>query len=64
MEEKQRGVKRVHAEWFSEDVEPFPQSVADVERSQYKAAWLEAMKSEVDGHKTTGPRHRRESGNL
>ena len=39
---------------FSEDVEPPPQSVADVERSQYKAAWHEALKIELDGHKTTG----------
>ena len=37
-----------------EDVEPPPQSVADVERSQYKASWHEAMKVEVGGHKTTG----------
>ena len=39
---------------FPEDVEPPPQSVADVERSQYKAAWRKAMKTELDGHKTTG----------
>ena len=39
---------------FPEHVEPPPQSVADVERSQYKAAWQEAMKIELDGHKTTG----------
>ena len=39
---------------FPEDVEPHPQSVADVKRSKYKAAWREAMKCEVDGHKTTG----------
>ena len=39
---------------FPEDVEPPPQSVADVERSKYKAAWREAMKNELDGHKTTG----------
>ena len=39
---------------FPEDVEPLSQSVADVERSKYKAAWREAMKSELDGHKTTG----------
>ena len=37
-----------------EDVEPLPQSVADVERSQDKAAWHEAMKMELDGHETTG----------
>ena len=39
---------------FPEDVEPPPQSVADVERSKDKAAWREAMKNELDGHKTTG----------
>ena len=39
---------------FPEDVEPPPQSVADVERSQYKAAWRKAMKTELDGHKTSG----------
>ena len=30
---------------FPEDVEPPPQSVADVEGSQYKAAWRKAMKT-------------------
>ena len=39
---------------FPEDVEPPPQSVADVERSRYKAAWRKSMKTELDGHKTTG----------
>ena len=39
---------------FPEDVEPPPQSVAYIERSQYKAAWREGMKIELDGHKTTG----------
>ena len=43
---------------FPEHVEPPPQSVADVERSQYRAAWQETwqetMKIELDGHKTTG----------
>ena len=39
---------------FPEDVEPPPQSVADVERSQYRTAWRKAMKTELDGHKTTG----------
>ena len=39
---------------FPQDVEPPPQSVADVERSQYKAAWRKAMKTGLDGHKTTG----------
>ena len=37
-----------------EDVEPLPQSVADVERSQYKAAWHEAVQIELDSHNTTG----------
>ena len=41
---------------FPEDVEPPPQSVgdADAERSQYKAAWRKAMKTELSGHRTTG----------
>ena len=39
---------------FPEDVEPPPQSIAGVERPQYKAAWHEAMRIEWDGHKTTG----------
>ena len=39
---------------FPEDVEPPPQPVADVKRSQHKVAWHEAMKIELDGHKTTG----------
>ena len=39
---------------FPEDVEPPPQSVADVKSSQYKAAWRKAMKTELDGHKMTG----------
>ena len=38
---------------FPEDVEPLPQSVADLERSQYKAACRKAMKTELDGHTTT-----------
>ena len=37
-----------------EDVEPPPQSVVDVERSQYQAAWREDMIIELDGHKPTG----------
>ena len=52
---------------FPEDVEPPPQSVADVERSKCKAAWREAMKNELDGNKRperTKLRHRREGGNL
>ena len=54
---------------FPEDVKPPPQFVADVERSQYKAAWHEAMKVELDSHKTTGtyeaatpPRGRKQVG--
>ena len=39
---------------FRGDVEPPSQSVADVARSQYKAAWRKAMKTELDDHKTTG----------
>ena len=39
---------------FPEDVEPPPQPLANVERFQYKAAWHEAMKNELDGHKATG----------
>ena len=39
---------------FPEDVEPPPQAVADVEHSQYKAAWRKAIETELDGHKTTG----------
>ena len=36
---------------FPEDVEPPLQSVADVERSRYKAEWCDAIKNELDGHK-------------
>lgn len=39
---------------FPETVEAPPQSVAYVERSQYKAAWHEPMNIDLDGHKTTG----------
>ena len=39
---------------FPADVEPPPQSAADVERSKNKAAWHEDMKIKLDGHKTTG----------
>ena len=39
---------------FLEDKEPPPQSPADVERSQHKATWHEAMKIELNCHKTTG----------
>ena len=38
---------------FSADVDRPPQSAADVDLSEYKAAWYEAMKNELDGHKTT-----------
>ena len=53
---------------FPADVEPPPQSIADVERSKYKAAWHEAIKIELDGDKTTGtyytkPQRRRKGGN-
>ena len=51
---EQREVELVHAEWFPADVQPPPQSAADVERSKYKAAWCDAMKIELDGHKTIG----------
>ena len=39
---------------FPSDVEPPPQSSADVERSKFTAAWHEATKIELDEHKTTG----------
>ena len=39
---------------FPEDATPPPQCVADVERLPYKAAWHEAVKIELDRHKTTG----------
>ena len=39
---------------FPADVEPPPQSVADVERSKYKTAWHDAVRIELDGNKTTG----------
>ena len=39
---------------FLEYVEPLPQFVAGVERFQFKAAWREAMKSELDRQKPTG----------
>ena len=39
---------------FPKDVEPPTQSVADAERSRYKAGWREVMKSELVGRKTTG----------
>ena len=39
---------------FPEDAEPHPQSVADMERFQYKATWHEAMEIGLFGHKTTG----------
>ena len=39
---------------FPADVEPPPQSEANVERSINKAAWHEAMNIELDRHKTSG----------
>lgn len=39
---------------FPEYVEPLPQSVADVERSQHNTAWHDAMKIVLDGYKTAG----------
>ena len=39
---------------FTQDVDQPPQPVANVERSPYKAAWHDAMKIVLDGHKTTG----------
>ena len=39
---------------FLEDVEPSPQSVAGVERSKYRELRSNAMKTDLDGHKTTG----------
>ena len=52
---------------FPEYLEPPPQSVANVERFQYKAAWRKVMKTELDGHERpahTNLRLRREGGNL
>ena len=54
VKENKGGLSVCMSNGFPEDVGPPPQSVADVERSQYKASWHEAMKSELDGHKTTG----------
>ena len=51
---KQKVVERAHAEWFPGSRKTAPPSVADVKRSPYTAAWHEAMKIELDGHKTTG----------
>ena len=34
---------------FPEDVEPPPQSIANVERSQCKAVWRKVMKNVLDG---------------
>ena len=47
VEENKREVSARMPSGFPEDVEPPPQSVADVERSQHKAAWHEAMKIEL-----------------
>ena len=44
----------MNAKWFPDYVEPPAQSAADAERSKYKVAWHEAIKIELDGHKTTG----------
>ena len=44
----------MRAEWGPGRCRTAPQSVADVERSKYKAAWREAMKNELDSQKTTG----------
>ena len=54
VEENKRKLSVCMPSGLPEDVEPPPQSVADVERSRYKAAWRGAMKNELDGHKTTG----------
>ena len=54
MEDNKGGSSVCMSSGFSEDVEPPPQSVADVERSQYKAAWRKAINNELDGHKATG----------
>ena len=67
VEENEGELKAGIPSGFPENVEPPPQSVADRERSQHKAAWHEAMKIELDGHRRpvrTKPRHRREGGNL
>ena len=44
----------MHGEWFPGRCRTAPAAVADVERSRYKAAWREAIKNELHGHKTTG----------
>ena len=54
VEENKWGLSVCMPSGFPEDVEPPPQSVADVKCSQYKAAWHEAMKIELDGHTPTG----------
>ena len=40
----QRVVESAHAEWFLGSRRTAPPSVTGAERSQYKAAWHEAMK--------------------
>ena len=54
VEENKEELRACMPSGFPEDVEPPPQSVAYIERSQYEEAWREGMKSELDGHKTTG----------
>ena len=39
---------------FPKDVEPLPQSVADLPRYQYKSAWRKAVKNNLEGRNTTG----------
>ena len=47
VEENEGELKAGIPSGFPANVEPPPQSVADVERSQHKAAWQEAMKIEL-----------------
>ena len=64
---EQRGVERAYAEWFPGRCRTTPAGCSRCRRSPYKAAWHEAMKIELDGHKRpvrTKPRHRCEGGNL
>ena len=49
VEDNKRELRVCMPSGFPEDVEPPPQSVADVERTKYKAAWREAMKNECIG---------------
>ena len=43
----------MHAEWFPGRRRTAPALRRRCERPQYKAAWHEAMKVELDGHRTT-----------